>query len=104
MVRRKDRSTSVRALKRRVPSGASRTRYKRRKKKGTGKCALCKRALHGVSFRGAKSKKKPSRRFGGNLCHKCAALVIKEAQRVREKTKTMEDVDIILRKYVQGIL
>ena len=103
MVRRKDRSKSIRTLKRRVPSGVSKARYKRRKKKGVGKCALCGCALQGVSSKGAKSKKTPSRKFGGNLCHKCAARVIVEAQRVREKTKTMEEVDIILRKYVEGI-
>ena len=53
---------------------------------------------------GAKSEKRPERKFGGNLCSKCQAKVVVEAARVKEKAKSIEDVDIIYRKYVEGIL
>ena len=104
MTTRKNRSSSVRKLKRRVPSGTSRIRYKRRTRTSATKCAICGAKLQAVQQKGAKSTKKPTRKFGGNLCAKCGARVMKEAQRVREKTKSMEEVDIILRKHVEGIL
>ena len=103
MPRRKDRSTSVRKIKRRAPSGKSREYYRRRKTKPKASCALCAGSLRGLGT-GAKSKRRPSRKFGGNLCHRCQAKVLVEAQRVREKSKSMEDVEIIYRKYVQGLI
>ena len=103
MTKRKDRSSSVRKIKRRAPSGESREYFRRRKTKPKVSCALCGASLAGLGT-GAKSRKKPTRKFGGNLCHKCQAKVVVEAQRVREKTKSIEDVDIIYRKYVQGLI
>ncbi len=103
MPRRKDRSTSVRKLKRRVPSGESREYYRRRKAKPKASCALCGSSLRGLGT-GAKSKRRPSRKFGGNLCHRCQAKILVEAQRVREKSKSMDDVEIIYRRYVQGLV
>jgi large subunit ribosomal protein L34e len=101
----KNRSTSMKKIKRRVPSGESREYYERRKK-GAKKahCAICKAKLLGVQRSGAKSAKRPERKFGGNLCHKCQAKVVVEAARVKEKAKSIEEVDIIYRKYVEGIL
>ncbi|HNT60467.1 MAG TPA: hypothetical protein PKJ97_00635 [Candidatus Bilamarchaeaceae archaeon] len=103
MTKRKDRSTAIRKLKRRVPSGESREYYKRRLKKPKASCALCGSALQGIG-EGAKSSRRPTRKFAGNLCHRCGSKVLVEAQRVREKGKSMEDVDIVLRKYVQGLV
>ncbi|MBD3398539.1 50S ribosomal protein L34e [Candidatus Micrarchaeota archaeon] len=101
----RNRSTSMKKIKRRAPSGESREYYERRKK-GAKKahCAICKAKLLGVKKTGAKSTKKPERKFGGNLCHKCQAKVVVEAARVKEGAKSIEDVDIIYRKHVEGIL
>lgn len=103
MTKRKDRSTAVRKLKRRVPSGESREYYRRRLKKPKASCALCGSALRGIGD-GAKSSRRPNRKFGGNLCHRCQARVLVEAQRVREKSKSIEDVQMLYRKYVQGLV
>ena len=103
MTKRKDRSTAVRKLKRRVQSGESREYYKRRLKKAKASCAICHSALRGISY-GAKSERTPNRKFGGNLCHRCQAKVVVEAQRVREKSKSIDDVQMLYRRYVQGQL
>lgn len=100
----KNRSTSMRKVKRRVPSGESREYYSRRKKKDSASCAICRCALRAISFSGAKSSRRPERIFGGMLCPKCQSIVVVEAARVKDKAKTLEDVDIIYRSYVQGIL
>ncbi len=103
MTKRKDRSTAMRKIKRRVPSGESREYYKRRLKKPKASCALCHTALQGIGS-GAKSSRRPNRKFGGNLCHSCQSRVLVEAQRVREKSKSIEDVQMLYRKYVQGLI
>ena len=100
----KTRSTSARLVKRRVPSGESREYYYHRKGKGGASCAICKCALQAVQRKGAKSSKRPERIFGGMLCPKCQSVVVVEATRIKDKAKTLEDVDIIYRSYVQGIL
>jgi len=101
MTKRKDRSTAVRKIKRKVQSGESREYYRRRLKKPTVSCAICKSQLRGIGD-GAKSERTPNRKFGGNLCHRCQAKVVVEAQRVREKSKSIEDVQMLYRRYVQG--
>lgn len=103
MTKPKNRSTSIRKVKRRVQSGESREYFRRRRKKPRASCALCRSPLRGIGS-GAKSERKPMRKFGGNLCHRCSARVLVEAQRVREKTKSIEDVDMLYRRYVQGLV
>ena len=103
MPRRKDRSTSIKRIVRRVPSGDSRIRFKRESSEGRHHCALCFAALPGVQNTGSKTQKRPERKFGGMLCPTCTALVIKEATRVKEGVKTIEEVEIRLQKYVKAI-
>ena len=100
----RNRSTSIRKVKRRVPSGKSKEYYERRKGGKKASCAICKAKLLGVQRDGAKSEKTPERKFGGHLCPKCQSKVVVNAARVKEKAKSIEDVDIIYRKYVEGIL
>ena len=104
MTATRNRSTSARLVKRRVPSGESREYYYHRKGKGGASCAICKCALQAVQRKGPKSSKRPERIFGGMLCPKCQSVVVVEATRIKDKAKTLEDVDIIYRSYVQGIL
>ncbi|MEM4272112.1 MAG: hypothetical protein QXH30_00840 [Candidatus Bilamarchaeaceae archaeon] len=103
MTATRNRSTSVRKVKRRVPSGACREYYFRRKKGKGARCAICKSALRAVRRKGPKSSKRPERIFGGMLCPKCQSIVVVEATRIRDGAKTLEDVDIAYRRYVQGI-
>jgi large subunit ribosomal protein L34e len=77
MLPAKLKSRTFRRIFTRTPSGKVVIHYKK-KKNGVPKCAMCKKPLFGV-VRGnstvlkntAKSKKKPERPFGGNLCTSC---------------------------------
>ncbi len=70
-----------------------------RKKKTKATCAICGVGLFGIK-KGAKSKKTVNRKFGGELCTKCATRVIKEYTRIKEGEKTIEEVDLKYQKYV----
>ena len=72
------RSRSYKRMNKTTPGGVNVLRYKK-KKTSKHVCAKCGALLHGVP-RGrsyeinklSKSKKRPNRPFGGNLCPKCA--------------------------------
>ena len=71
------RSRSLKKIRKRLPGGASIIHYIRKRPKRAA-CAKCKKPLHGVSsgltskVRSlAKSKKRPTRPYGGKLCSKC---------------------------------
>ena len=71
------RSRTLRRIKRKIPGGASVIHYLKRKP-SPARCAVCSKPLHGVASnrparmkRLAKSKKVPTRMFGGNLCPSC---------------------------------
>lgn len=78
-------------VKKKVPGGRLKLHYKR-KKPGILRCAVCKKPLRGVPKlektklkKFPKSKRKVSRIYGGNLCHKC--LKEKILSNTREKYK-----------------
>lgn len=72
------RSRSYKRINKKTPGGQNVLRYKK-KKPSKHVCAECGATLHGVP-RGrpyeigklSKTKKRPNRPFGGNLCSKCA--------------------------------
>jgi len=77
MVRPKLRSRSLRRKKVRTPGNKLIVRYEDRKPKIT-KCAICKKPLQGVPRLNptdlrklAKTKRRPERPYGGNLCSSC---------------------------------
>lgn len=85
----KDKSRSKRRVFVRTPSGKVTLQYRKRKP-SKAKCAECGRVLSAMpNVRAkrlkniAKTKKRPSRPFGGNLCSICARKKIIE--RVRSK-------------------
>ncbi len=74
----KHKSRSLRRIHVKTPGGKNKIHYKPRKPK-IAKCASCKKPLHGIprliasKFKNlAKTKKRPQRPFGGNLCSKCS--------------------------------
>ena len=78
MVSGRFKSRTFRRVFKRTPSGKNKIDYKLRKPK-VAKCAACKKPLHGIpwliasKFKNlAKTKKRPQRPFGGNLCSKCS--------------------------------
>ena len=84
MVRRAQRSRSLRRVKVKTPGGKTVTHY-RKKKPQIAHCAACGRKLSGVirerdnkMQNTAKTKKRPERKFGGVLCTKCSRELFKE--------------------------
>lgn len=78
------RSRSYKRIKRTTPGGKSVVHYRRKKVKKAC-CCNCGSPLPGVASyrRGkmdklSKTKKRPERPFGGNLCSKCTREKIKE--------------------------
>jgi len=78
------RSRTLKRIKIKIPGGARVIHYMK-KKPSKPKCARCKRELAGTARgtksavkRLAKSKKTPSRKYGGNLCPSCSKETLKE--------------------------
>ncbi|MCX8197144.1 MAG: 50S ribosomal protein L34e [Candidatus Micrarchaeota archaeon] len=99
----KNRSRSVRKIFRRVPKRGTVVHYKRRKKGKKHHCAICKsslQAVHSSSFLPS-SQKAPNRKFGGQLCTKCASRVIVIRNRLKEGLIKLEEVEIKYLPYVR---
>jgi len=84
MVSGKHKSRSMRRVHVRTPSGRHVIHYRKRKPKKI-RCSICGGVLHGVLRAGvaitrntAKTKKVPSRAYGGNFCSRCSRDKIKE--------------------------
>ncbi len=97
----KNRSSKYRKLMRKSSKGKTRRIFVRRRSIKAS-CAVCKSALAGVST-GSRTEKSVSRKFGGHLCHACTLRVIRDATRVKDKSKRMEDVDLVYKKYVEQL-
>ena len=83
------RSRSLRRLQLKVPGGRTVLHYKKRKP-GKAKCGKCGALLKGVlrerpykMHKLAKTKKRPERPYGGNLCSKCMRDLIIEKTKVQ---------------------
>ncbi|MBN4049213.1 50S ribosomal protein L34e [archaeon AH-315-M20] len=83
------RSRSLRRLQVKVPGGRTVTHYKK-KKPGKAKCGNCGSTLKGVPrerplkmSKLPKTKKRPERPYGGNLCSKCMRSLIIEKARLQ---------------------
>jgi ribosomal protein L34E len=87
----KNRSTRYRKMTRKTPKGTKPVFIRRKSAKAS--CAVCKEPLAGI---------RPGSRT--DLCHTCSARVIKEASRVREKAKNIEQVDLIYKAYVEKLV
>ncbi|MCD6522863.1 MAG: hypothetical protein J7K68_03865 [Candidatus Diapherotrites archaeon] len=57
------------------------------------KCAICGAKLHGVSNKGSKTQKRPTRIFAGVLCHRCVRELVTIKTRIKNNTIKEEDVD-----------
>ena len=81
------RTRSLRKIRKKLPGGGSIIHYIKKKPKKPA-CANCGKPLHGVAsgltskIRSlSKSKKRPERPYGGNLCSKCTKKEIKKKLR-----------------------
>lgn len=99
----KDRSSSVRKLKKRL-SYRVKTYTKRKKKRANARCAICKKPLAGVDERQkTRTKRTVLRKYGGVLCPSCLERVIKLSQRVKQGTIRIEDVSLKYLDYVKQL-
>ncbi len=98
----KNRSKKYRKMTRKSTKGVTKRIFLKRKTLSAS-CAICKSKLAGLST-GSRTEKSVSRKFGGNLCHSCTERVLKEASRVKEGAKTLEDVELIYKSYVQPLV
>lgn len=85
------RSRSLRRLQVKVPGGRTALHYKERKP-GKAKCSKCSSLLKGVPRERSlkmhklpKTKKRPERPYGGNLCSKCMRALIVDKARAQLK-------------------
>lgn len=90
------RSKSIRKVK--GKGGKFPFRYVRKKGR-TSCCAICGVRL-AVRREGAKSKRIPSRAFGGVLCAACSFDVLKLAGKVKGGQMKLEEMDMERRKFV----
>ena len=67
-------------------------------------CAVSKRKLAGVHNIGAKSWKTTSRAFGGHIDSSILRKVMLQSALVKSKEKTLEQVDLSIRKFVQQMV
>jgi large subunit ribosomal protein L34e len=87
MPQRYKRSRSIRKVKKRVPGGRTVTHYSRKSPKAAH-CSKCSGILKGIPRKRAfkmhklsKTKKRPERPHGGNLCTRCMrSLIIEKAR------------------------
>lgn len=105
MVEPRKRSTKLRKVSYRSPGGKTKKRYIRRK---TTKafCSICKKRLKGVSTnrKVSKTRKRPGRKFSGELCHRCTQHVLKLKSRIENKKIAWFDVDIKFKRFVEQLL
>lgn len=67
-------------------------------------CHVSGKMLSGVRNAGAKSWKTTSRRWGGALNQATCRNIILQAALIKNKEKTMDQIDLSIRKYVQELV
>lgn len=82
------------------------------KKSSKRQCAVCSAVLHGMPHgkrafeeRGmAKTSKRPTALFGGQLCSSCRKNALEDCLQVQSNAKPLDEVDLKLKPYVQQLL
>jgi len=93
------RSTSIKRVNR-VTAKKRNVIHYRRAKNSMPHCAICGAELNGISEKGGRSRKTNNRKFGGVLCAKCTAEVIKLGSRIEHGEIKLDDVGIKERAFV----
>ncbi len=96
------RSSSFRKVRKVTRKGVNVTRFTRRKN-SFPHCSICNQELNGISIKKnakGKSRKSNSRIFGGVLCAKCTANVIKLGSRIENGEMKLNDIGMKQRQFV----
>ena len=98
----------MKSVKKRIPSGKVKTVY-RRGVYSKHKCAICSAELAGTPRgkpikiqRLTRSKRRPTRPFGGQLCSKCTRKIVALRAKLKLKLISIDTIPLSLRKYVIG--
>ena len=106
-----NRSERAKKTKFRKKPGAKSERVFVRGKTGKHVCAICERVMHGTPHgktaaevrKLSKTKRRPTGIFAGVLCNKCRAQVAGEAAKVEAGIKSIEEIELRMRKYVEQV-
>ena len=93
------RSRSFRRANRVTNTGRNVIHYTRAKP-SMPHCAICRAELNGISVKGGRTRRTNSRIFGGVLCSRCSAEVVKLGSRVEHGDMKLNDVGVKQRSYV----
>jgi len=98
----------MKKVQKKTPGGRLKTVY-RRKMHSKHKCAICGGELAGVPRgrpalikRLTKSKRRPTRPFGGQLCSKCTRKIVALKAKLKLKSIGVDAVPLSIRRYVVG--
>ena len=105
MPKPKDRSRSKRKVFKKMPSGKTKLTFQKKIHSDKQRCAICKSVLQATHSNNklSKSQKRPERKFGGHLCHKCLDKVITYSARLNEGIIAIDDIEIRYRTYVKKL-
>ncbi len=105
MPKPKDRSRSKRKVAVKVPGGKTKIVARKKLHQDKQRCAICKSVLQAThsNRKMSKSEKRPERKFGGHLCHKCLDTVITYSARLKEGIVAIDDIEIRFRPYVKKL-
>ena len=103
MPRPSQRTTKRRKIHKKTPKGKTKKVVKRRITT-KAKCGLCKKTLQGVKTtkKLSKTKKKPGRKYSGNLCSTCTQRIVKLQARINEGKIYKKDANVRYQKYLTG--
>ena len=95
------RSRSFKKVNRVTSTGRNVLHY-RRAKPSMPHCAICRIELNGIGLgqKGGKSRRTNSRLFGGVLCAKCTAEVVKLGSRIEQGDMKLDDIGIRQKSFV----
>ncbi|MGC8572198.1 MAG: 50S ribosomal protein L34e [Candidatus Micrarchaeia archaeon] len=93
------RSTSFKKVHRITAKKRNVVHY-RRAKHSMPHCSICGQELNGISEKGGRSRRTNNRIFGGVLCAKCTANIIKLGSRVEQGELNLNDIGIKERTFV----
>lgn len=90
--------------------GGKRVILYRKKKTAKRRCDLCGTLLHGIPHgtlsgirKIPKTRKRPERLFGGVLCGRCVARVVKEKTRLKTGLIKEEEIPLTRLKYIEAL-
>lgn len=93
------RSNSFKKSNRITSTGRNVVRY-RRAVAGRPHCAICHAELNGISRFGGRTRRTNSRIFGGVLCSRCSAEIVKLGSRVEQGEMKLNEIGVRQRSYV----